>query len=73
MTLLKNDGGLLPLKKTAKVAFLGPQANFTQQMLSNYEGSSIYSGQTTPHFTFGISSVEMRKECGSWTYRDTLR
>ena len=42
MTLLKNDGGLLPLKKTAKVAFLGPQANFTQQMLSNYEGSSIY-------------------------------
>ena len=35
MTLLKNEGGLLPLKKTAKVAFVGPQANFTQEMLSN--------------------------------------
>ena len=38
MTLLKNEGGLLPLKKTAKVAFVGPQANFSQEMLSNYEG-----------------------------------
>ena len=40
MTLLKNDGALLPLKKTAKVAFVGPQANFTQEMLSNYEGQN---------------------------------
>ena len=38
MVLLKNEGGLLPLKKTAKVAFVGPQANFSQEMLSNYEG-----------------------------------
>ena len=41
MTLLKNDGSLLPLKKTAKVAFIGPQANFTQEMLSNYEGQNL--------------------------------
>ena len=41
MTLLKNDGSLLPLKKSAKVAFIGPQANFTQEMLSNYEGQNL--------------------------------
>ena len=41
MTLLKNDGSLLPLKKSDKVAFIGPQANFTQEMLSNYEGQNV--------------------------------
>lgn len=46
MTLLKNDparGGtlpLLPLAKGAKVALVGPQANFTLEMLSNYEGQN---------------------------------
>ena len=51
MTLFKNepvpgnDGlattvALLPLAGTEKVAMIGPQANFTLEMLSNYEGSN---------------------------------
>eukprot|EP01049_Picozoa_sp_SAG25_P000471 SAG25_NODE_17_length_24192_cov_70.399452_1_plen_146_part_00 len=45
MTLLQNDARngappLLPLKKGAKIALVGPQANFTLQMLSNYEGQN---------------------------------
>ena len=42
MTLLKNSGPapLLPIRAGAKIALLGPQANFTQEMLSNYEGQN---------------------------------
>jgi beta-glucosidase-like glycosyl hydrolase len=32
---------LLPLSKTAKIAMVGPQANFTMEMLSNYEGANL--------------------------------
>lgn len=46
MTLLKNEAPaghnepLLPLSRTAKIALIGPQANFTLEMLSNYEGEN---------------------------------
>ena len=32
--LLKNEGGLLPLKRTDKLAFIGPHADSTQALLS---------------------------------------
>eukprot|EP00656_Telonema_subtile_P009230 TRINITY_DN14333_c0_g2_i1.p1 TRINITY_DN14333_c0_g2~~TRINITY_DN14333_c0_g2_i1.p1 ORF type:complete len:947 (-),score=234.31 TRINITY_DN14333_c0_g2_i1:226-3066(-) len=44
MTLLKNepvDGKpVLPISKGAKIALVGPQVNFTLEMLSNYEGEN---------------------------------
>lgn len=52
MTLLKNDPvatdrsvasraePVLPLNPKAKIALIGPQANFTLEMLSNYEGQN---------------------------------
>jgi len=36
MVLLKNEGGLLPLAKGAKLAILGPHFNSTQDLLSDY-------------------------------------
>jgi beta-glucosidase len=35
MTLLKNDGNLLPLSKATKLAFIGPHANSTLDLLGN--------------------------------------
>lgn len=46
MTLLKNDPPtgssepLLPLNRHQSIALIGPQANFTLEMLSNYEGQN---------------------------------
>ena len=40
LVLLKNEAKLLPLKKSAKVAFIGPHANSTQSLLSNYVGEN---------------------------------
>jgi len=46
MTLLKNDAPagaaapLLPLSRHQRIALVGPQANFTLEMLSNYEGTN---------------------------------
>jgi beta-glucosidase-like glycosyl hydrolase len=40
LVLLKNEGGVLPLKKGAKLAFIGPHANSTQALLSNYHGDN---------------------------------
>jgi len=41
MVLLQNDG-ILPLKKTAKVAVVGPNADEHNVMLGNYEGTPAY-------------------------------
>ena len=57
--LLKNEGssedrgpdarrGLLPLKKSAKLAFIGPHANSTQALLSNYHGSNSLVDSHSP-------------------------
>jgi hypothetical protein len=35
MTLLRNEGGLLPISKSAKLAFVGPHANSTLDLLGN--------------------------------------
>jgi beta-glucosidase-like glycosyl hydrolase len=47
MVLLRNDGPtpVLPVSATAKLAFIGPHANATEAMLSNYHGdnSLVYS------------------------------
>jgi beta-glucosidase len=42
IVLLKNDGNLLPLdaKKYQRVALIGPNANATDCMLSNYHGDN---------------------------------
>ena len=39
IVLLQNNGGILPLKRTASIALIGPQANATRNMLSGYHGS----------------------------------
>ena len=45
MTLLKNEGALLPLKKTMKMAFLGPHANSSTDL----EGNDYPPGNTAIH------------------------
>ena len=40
MVLLRNDGGLLPFANTTALAFIGPHANATTAMQSNYAGQS---------------------------------
>jgi beta-glucosidase len=39
MTLLKNDGGLLPLKTDTKILLLGPRAEDGQGQLGNYQSN----------------------------------
>ena len=40
IVLLKNEGGLLPLKRGQKIAVIGPHAMGTEVFLSNYHGSA---------------------------------
>ena len=42
--MLKNDGGVLPMKVGGKVAVLGPHFNVTDVMISNYHGSRCAGG-----------------------------
>lgn len=48
VTLLKNDGGLLPITADKKVALIGPYAN--QIMLGDYSGTPTYT--ITPYEAF---------------------
>ena len=58
MTLLKNDppssmgetaaSALLPLSGSEKIAMIGPHANFTLQMLSNYAGQNTLALRHSP-------------------------
>ena len=54
MTLLKNDPPagsstpLLPLNGSEKIALIGPQANYTLEMLSNYAGQNTLVLQHSP-------------------------
>ena len=48
MTLLKNNNKLLPLQKGLKLAFIGPHANATQAMLSNYHGVNELVDEHSP-------------------------
>ena len=48
MTLLKNEGGLLPLKSTQTVALIGPHINCTEQMLSIYYGGNSLAWYSSP-------------------------
>lgn len=48
MVLLKNEGGLLPLAATQSVALIGPHANATQIMLSNYYGENLVVQDNSP-------------------------
>eukprot|EP01116_Phalansterium_solitarium_P002419 TRINITY_DN1242_c0_g1_i5.p1 TRINITY_DN1242_c0_g1~~TRINITY_DN1242_c0_g1_i5.p1 ORF type:complete len:821 (+),score=286.40 TRINITY_DN1242_c0_g1_i5:130-2592(+) len=47
IVLLRNEGGLLPLKSTAlkRIAVLGPNANRTDVLVGNYNGCSEGPGQ----------------------------
>jgi len=42
MVLLKNDGGVLPLRKDRKVAVVGPHADWADVYLGNYNGKPTY-------------------------------
>ncbi|XP_065841345.1 uncharacterized protein [Oscarella lobularis] len=50
IVLLKNDGNLLPLdaKKIKTLALIGPHANATQAMLSNYHGTNTLVDSHSP-------------------------
>jgi beta-D-xylosidase 4 len=44
MVLLKNDGNVLPISPTAKVALIGPHANATEALVGNYLGQLCKGG-----------------------------
>lgn len=48
LVLLKNDPAMLPLSRTNRVAFLGPHANSTQALLSNYHGQNSLVNTNSP-------------------------
>ena len=48
LVLLKNEGALLPLARGARLAFLGPHANSSQALLSNYHGDNVLVDSNTP-------------------------
>jgi beta-glucosidase-like glycosyl hydrolase len=50
IVLLKNDNNLLPIKGAAglKIAFIGPHANITQDLLSNYHGQNDLVNSHSP-------------------------
>ena len=48
LVLLKNDGGLLPLALGAQVAFIGPHATATLDLLSNYHGDNALVNSHSP-------------------------
>ncbi|WP_253951932.1 glycoside hydrolase family 3 protein [Xylanibacter caecicola] len=59
MTLLKNEGGLLPISTDKKVALIGPYAN--QIMLGDYSGTPTYT--VTPYEAFAKKlNFELSKE-----------
>ena len=48
LVLLKNDGPVLPLASGIKIAFIGPHANATQDLLSNYHGDNTLVNAHSP-------------------------
>ena len=48
LVLLKNEAKVLPLRKGAKLAFIGPHANSTQALLSNYHGTNTLVDKNSP-------------------------
>jgi beta-D-xylosidase 4 len=48
MTLLRNEGGLLPLRANARLAFIGPAADNAGMMASNYGGDNHLINSHTP-------------------------
>ena len=54
MTLLKNDGNLLPLSKTTKLAFVGPHANSTLDLLGK---------QSNPHLVIILTCMILTWSC----------
>ena len=51
IVLLKNDKQVLPLNVAAKVALIGPNANRTMTLLSNYPGCASVPSNRSPHAT----------------------
>eukprot|EP00054_Salpingoeca_dolichothecata_P016214 m.94675 g.94675 ORF g.94675 m.94675 type:complete len:813 (+) comp21873_c0_seq1:123-2561(+) len=48
IVLLKNKDGILPLKRSGHVAFIGPHANSTQDFLANYHGTNTLVNSHSP-------------------------
>ena len=65
--LLKNENQTLPISKTVsyKIAMIGPHANATQDMLSNYHGTNTLVNSHSPLQAFGRrSSVSLQYAMG---------
>jgi beta-glucosidase len=71
LVLLKNDapagGGapLLPLPPSAKLAFIGPYANATQEFLSNYHGENVLVNAGSPLQTALARGLSVHYERGA--------
>eukprot|EP00041_Stephanoeca_diplocostata_P025797 m.683376 g.683376 ORF g.683376 m.683376 type:complete len:798 (-) comp22829_c0_seq1:1822-4215(-) len=48
IVLLRNTDGVLPIAKTATLAFIGPHANSTQSLLGNYHGQNTLVNSNSP-------------------------
>ena len=48
IVLLKNERAALPLRTGARIAFIGPHANSTQEFLSNYHGTNTLVNENSP-------------------------
>lgn len=48
LVLLKNDNRLLPFRRGTRVAFIGPHANSTTALLSNYYGQNTLVNTNSP-------------------------
>ena len=82
IVLLKNEGGLLPLRAgSVKVAVLGPQANDSLVLLGNYHGRSK-AGVVTPlqalQSRLGAANASYAAGCngvvgdGAWPWGDAV-
>ena len=49
MVLCKNKGNVLPLSSHMQIAVIGPHANATQDLLSNYHGKNTLVNDDSPH------------------------
>ncbi len=67
MTLLQNNGNLLPLSKKLKVAVIGPNSNATETLLSNYHGARCHDG-TFDCITNPYEAIVKKGVDATWAY-----
>lgn len=64
LVLLKNERKVLPLNKDVKIAFVGPHANSTQSLLSNYHGQNDLVNTQSPLMAARAAGLHVTYEEG---------